>query len=180
LFAGQQPGDDMIIMDIDQVIVGNIDHIIGKPVNENEILSYKKWWGFTSDWLPLNGGFYKFKSGGRCRHIWDKFLENPEYWQLKYFKKMVVHYKYFGEQNFVYNRLKEFDIKLLTIPGKHVCKITNDKKQNLEVSLEYMKKYKADYMILDKPHPNILIIHFANPHTTIHESEYEWIKDYWK
>ena len=41
---------------------------------------------------------------------WDKFLENPEYWQLKYFKKMVVHYKYFGEQNFVYNRLKEFDI----------------------------------------------------------------------
>ena len=180
MFAGQEPGDDMIIMDIDQVIVGNVDHIIGRPVGENELLSYKKWWGFTSDWLPLNGGFYKFKSGGKCKNLWDKFRENPEYWQLKYFKSMVVHYKYFGEQNFVYNRLKEFDIKLLTIPGKHVCKITSDKRQNMEVSLEYMKKYNTDYMILDKPHPNIRIVHFANPHTTIHESGFDWIKDYWK
>ena len=180
MFAGQEPGDDMIIMDIDQVIVGNVDHIIGRPVGENELLSYKKWWGFTSDWLPLNGGFYKFKSGGKCKNLWDKFRENPEYWQLKYFKSMVVHYKYFGEQNFVYNRLKEFDIKLLTVPGQHVCKITSDKRQNMEVSLEYMKKYNTDYMILDKPHPNIRIVHFANPHTTIHESGFDWIKDYWK
>ena len=180
MFAGQEPGDDMIIMDIDQVIVGNVDHIIGRPVGENELLSYKKWWGFTSDWLPLNGGFYKFKSGGKCKNLWDKFRENPEYWQLKYFKSMVVHYKYFGEQNFVYNRLKDFDIKLLTVPGQHVCKITSDKRQNMEVSLEYMKKYNTDYMILDKPHPNIRIVHFANPHTTIHESGFDWIKDYWK
>ena len=180
MFAGQEPGDDMIIMDIDQVIVGNVEHIIGRPVGENESLSYKKWWGFTSDWLPLNGGFYKFKSGGKCKNLWDKFRENPEYWQLKYFKSMVVHYKYFGEQNFVYNRLKEFDIKLLTVPGQHVCKITSDKRQNMEVSLEYMKKYNTDYMILDKPHPNIRIVHFANPHTTIHESGFDWIKDYWK
>ena len=180
MFAGQEPGDDMIIMDIDQVIVGNVDHIIGRPVGENELLSYKKWWGFTSDWLPLNGGFYKFKSGGKCKNLWDKFRENPEYWQLKYFKSMVVHYKYFGEQNFVQNRLKEFDIKLLTVPGQHVCKITSDKRQNMEVSLEYMKKYNTDYMILDKPHPNIRIVHFANPHTTIHESGFDWIKDYWK
>ena len=43
-----------------------------------------------------------------------------------------------------------------------------------------MKKFNADYMILDKPHPNIKIIHFANPHTTIHDSDYNWIKDYWK
>ena len=180
MFAGQEPGDDMIIMDIDKVIVGNVDHIIGRPVGENELLSYKKWWGFTSDWLPLNGGFYKFKSGGKCKNLWDKFRENPEYWQLKYFKSMVVHYKYFGEQNFVYNRLKEFDIKLLTVPGQHVCKITSDKRQNMEVSLEYMKKYNTDYMILDNPHPNIRIVHFANPHTTIHESGFDWIKDYWK
>ena len=180
LFAGQQPGDDMIIMDIDQVIVDNIDDIIGRPVNENQILSYHKWWGYTSGWMPINGGFYKFKSGGKCKHIWDKFIEGPDYWQLKYFKEMVVHYKYFGEQNFVYNRIRDFDIELLKIPGQHVCKITNDKKQNMEVSLEYMKKFNADYMILDKPHPDIKIIHFANPHTTIHDSDYNWIKDYWK
>ncbi len=178
LFGYQNPDDEIIIMDIDQIILGNIDHIIGRPVGKNQIISYKKWWGFDN--LPLNGGFYKFKSGGACKQIWQEFLKCPEDWQLHYFKKMTVHYKYFGEQNFVHRCVEKFNIDLITLPGNQICKITNDKKQNMEVSLEYMKRYKADYMILDKPHPDIKIIHFANPHTTIHESEYEWIKDYWK
>lgn len=178
LFGGQQPGDTIIIMDIDQIILGNIDHILHVPVGDDEIWSYEKWWGIK---IPkLNGGFYKFKSGGKCKNIWDKFLKNIEKWQLHYFKKMEVHYKYFGEQNFVYNRLKEFGIKLRYLPGNEICKITNDKKQNMEVSLQYMKKFNADYMILDKPHPDIKIVHFANPHTTIHECNFDWIKDYWK
>ena len=44
LFAYQNPGDEIIIMDIDQVIVGNVDEIIGHHVNKNELVSYRKWW----------------------------------------------------------------------------------------------------------------------------------------
>ena len=32
-------------MDIDQVIVNNIDEMIGYPVGDNELVSYNKWWG---------------------------------------------------------------------------------------------------------------------------------------
>ena len=34
-------------------------------------------------------------------------------------------------------------------------------------------------MILDKPHPNIKIVHFAGPETNIHNCKADWIKSYW-
>ena len=37
-FAYQKPGDDIIIMDIDQQIVGNVDEILSWPVKDGEIL----------------------------------------------------------------------------------------------------------------------------------------------
>ena len=44
LFADQQPGDDIIVMDIDQLIVSNIDELLQYPVQEHQLVSYNKWW----------------------------------------------------------------------------------------------------------------------------------------
>ena len=93
LFANQKPNDDIIIMDIDQIIVNNIDDIIGYPVGKNELVSYNKWWGGKP---KLNGGFYKFKSG-ELKNFWSDFIKCPEVWQLNWYKTGVVHYKYYGE-----------------------------------------------------------------------------------
>ena len=41
-------------MDIDQVITGNIDDLIGYPVLDNEIITYGQWWDSK---LKINGGF---------------------------------------------------------------------------------------------------------------------------
>ena len=43
-FAYQKPGDDIIIMDIDQVIVNNIDDLLKYPVEQNELVTYGQWW----------------------------------------------------------------------------------------------------------------------------------------
>ena len=75
-------------MDIDQVITNNVDDLIGHPVAYNELVTYGVWWPSL---MSINGGFYKFKSGGKCKNLWDKFRENPEYWQLKNFKSMVKY-----------------------------------------------------------------------------------------
>ena len=90
-FAYQNPGDDIIVMDIDQVITNNIDDLIGHPVQENELITYGIWWnkwwkygGIAKDSLQTNGGFYKFKSGS-LKFIWDDFIKNPEYWQNHYY-----------------------------------------------------------------------------------------------
>ncbi len=190
LFGFQEPDDEIIIMDIDQIIVNNIDKIIGWPVADNELVSYDKWWGGyqiidgqyknrKTYGLKLNGGFYKFKSSS-CQIIWDEFIKCPEVWQLHYFKNNIVTYKYYGEQNFVNWMCEKHKIKLTLMTPEWVCKLSNDKKQDYKNNIHYMKKFNQDYMILDKPNPLIKIIHFANPEADIHNSKYSWIKDYWK
>ena len=180
LFANQNPNDEIIIMDIDQIIVGNVDDMIGYPVGDNELVSYNKWWGGKPTYnLKLNGGFYKFKSG-HLKKIWDDFILAPEDWQLDWYNKGVVHYKYYGEQNYVNHKCKEHNIKLTLMPAEWVCKLTNNEKEDIENQLKYMKKFNKDYMILDKPIDDLKVVHFANPHANIHNSKYDWIKDYWK
>ena len=60
LFGGQQRGDEIIVMDIDQIIVGDITDMINYPVEENELVSYRKWWKKgnpnSGNTVALNGG----------------------------------------------------------------------------------------------------------------------------
>ena len=186
LFGGQQPGDDIIIMDIDQVVVGNVDDLIGFPVGDDELVSYGTWWNSRmhsnklkdNNILPLNGGFYKFKSG-QFKHIWDDFALNPEYWQLHYYNNGDVHAKYYGEQNYVNWKVQEHNIKLTTTPQQWLCKYTDDFKQNLHLNKTYSKKFNTEYMIMDDVHKYIKVVHFTGVGKTIHESNAKFIKDYW-
>jgi hypothetical protein len=157
-FGGQQPGDDIIIMDIDQVIVGNVDELLGHSVEENELVSYGQWWDNN---LRLNGGFYKFKSGS-LKKIWNDFALNPEFWQLNYYNKGIVHHKYYGEQNYVNWKVKENNIKLTTTPKEWLVKYTDNYKDNLKLNKLYMQKFNTDYMIMgDEVNEKIKVIHFT-------------------
>ena len=167
-FAYQKPGDDIIIMDIDQKIVGNVDEILTWPVKEGEILTYDSWWNnkpnpyAEKEPLPINGGFYKFKSGS-FNYIWDDFSLNPEYWQLHYYEKGDVHFKYYGEQNYVFWKLDEHKVKINYLPAEWVVKYTHNNRENTELNKMYSKKFNTDYMILDEPNKKIKIIHYLGP-----------------
>ena len=167
-FAYQKPGDDIIIMDIDQKIVGNVDEILTWPVKEGEILTYDSWWNnkpnpyAEKEPLPINGGFYKFKSG-IFNYIWDDFSLNPEYWQLHYYNKGDVHFKYYGEQNYVFWKLDEHKVKINYLPAEWVVKYTHNNRENTELNKMYSKKFDTDYMILDEPNKKIKIIHYLGP-----------------
>ena len=167
-FANQSPGDDIIIMDIDQQIVGNVDEILTWPVKEGEILTYDSWWNDKSNEfadkvvLPINGGFYKFKSGS-FNYIWDDFALNPEYWQLHYYEKGDVHYKYYGEQNYVYWKLDEHKVKINYLPAQWIVKYTNEHRQNISLNKMYSKLFNTDYMIMGEPNEKIKIIHYLGP-----------------
>ena len=167
-FAYQKPGDDIIIMDIDQKIVGNVDEILTWPVKEGEILTYDSWWNnkpnpyAEKEPLPINGGFYKFKTGS-FNYIWDDFSLNPEYWQLHYYEKGDVHFKYYGEQNYVFWKLDEHKVKINYLPAEWVVKYTHNNRENTELNKMYSKKFDTDYMILDEPNKKIKIIHYLGP-----------------
>jgi hypothetical protein len=162
MFAYQNPDDDIIIMDIDQIITNNVDDLIGHKVKKNELLTYNSWWDKD---LKINGGFYKFKSGS-LQEIWNKFQLNPEYWQLHYYNNGVVHKKYYGEQNYVHDTALAKGIKIKKVPGEWLFKYGKDFRENLSLQKMYCKKFKTDYAILDKPNEKIKVVHFAGPGKT--------------
>ena len=166
-FAYQKPGDDIIIMDIDQKIVGNVDDLLGHPVSENELVTYGQWW---ENKLGINGGFYKFKSGS-LKFVWDDFALNPEYWQLHFYDNGTVHYKYYGEQNYVKLKVLEHKAKLTKTPSEWIAKYTDDYTENLKLNQMYMQKFNTDYMILDNQvNEKLKVIHYAGPGRKINES----------
>ena len=52
------------------------------------------------------------------QYVWDKFSSNIDKWQLYYYNNGVVHYEYYGEQNFVYDTVIENGGKITTMPEK--------------------------------------------------------------
>ncbi len=175
-FAYQNPGDDIIVMDIDQVITNNVDDLIGHPVQENELVTYGIWW---ESLLETNGGFYKFKSGS-LKFIWDDFIKNPEYWQMHYYRYGYVHFKYYGEQNYVNWKMQKYNAKIIKTPEEWISKYHSDFGENCILNKIYCDKFKTDYMILDDVNDKIKVVHFTGPGKTIHEHNTQWIEEYWK
>ena len=159
-FGGQKPGDDIIIMDIDQKIVNNVDDILRHKVKKGDLLTYPAWWDSK---LGMNGGFYKFKSG-TLNHIWDDFALNPKYWQNHFYESGVVHHKYYGEQNYVKSKAND----IICIPGKWLFKKSNNFQENLELQKLYCSLFKTDFAEMGgEVNKNIKIIHYAGPGKTI-------------
>ena len=174
-FGGQKPGDDIIVMDIDQVITNNVDDLLNHPVDDNELVTYGQWW---DNKLKLNGGFYKFKSGS-LKSIWEDFSLNPHFWQLHYYNKGMVHHKYYGEQNFVNWKVQQNNIKLTLTPREWLGRHTDNTMDNVELNKIYSKKFDTDYMILDDVNEKIKVVHFTGPGKTIHEHKENFIKKHW-
>lgn len=168
LFASQQPGDDIIVMDIDQLIVSNIDELLQYPVQEHQLVSYNKWWDPNpKPPVSINGGFYKFKSG-QFKHIWDDFALNPEYWQLHYYNIGKVHFKYYGEQNYVDWKIFEKKSKLTNTPQEWLGKYTENAKDMINLNKMYAKKFNTDFMLLDEPNEKLKVVHYTGPNRAIH------------
>lgn len=176
-FAGE---GDIIVMDIDQVIVSDITQMIDWPVSEKELVSYDKWWTFAKNNIPINGGWYKFKSGS-LQFLWDKYNSDPNKWQTFYYNRRKVEYKYFGEQNFVYDTCVENSIKITKMPGEWVAKYDKKIEKNSRYNSMYHQTFGEDYMIMGgEVNEKIKIIHFANFDNAMHLNPEPWIKDYWK
>ena len=174
-FAYQKPGDEIVIMDIDQVITGNIDNLIGYPILDNDFVSYGTWWPRN---IKVNGGFYKFKSG-QFDYVWNDFALNPTYWQSHYYENGDVHYNYYGEQNYVDWKLYEKGVKIIETPKEWLGKYTDNKKDMIEMNKIYSKMFNTDYMILDDVNEKIKVVHFNGVNNTIHKYNENFIKEYW-
>lgn len=180
-FNKEFTGDgDIIVLDIDQVIVNDITPMIDYPVENNELVSYDKWWTHNPNNTTINGGWYKFKAG-TLKNVYDKYMSDPEYWQLHYYNNHTVHFKYFGEQNFVEDTVRESSGKITHMPGEWVGKYDSiDYNKNGRYNFMYSSAFDKDFMILgDDVNEDIKIVHFANISNTVHNCNEDWIKEHW-
>lgn len=168
---------EIIVLDIDQIILQDITSMVSWPVKNKRLISYESWW--NNEPISINGGWYKFNAGDHDE-VWAKYISNPVYWQNYYYNRSIVHFKYFGEQNFVEQTVVENRGIIEHYPGEWIGKWTHNFDQNLCYQQLYRKKFKQEYMIMgDDINSKLKMIHFANPDNSIHQNNYRWVKDYW-
>ena len=155
-FAYQNPDDDIIIMDIDQVITNNVDDLIGHKVNKNELVTYDSWW---SKDLKINGGFYKFYPED-TKVLYNLFKNDKRFWE-RYFidvKKVKIG-PVAGEENFVDFAVRKFGLDLKFIPDEWTSRWV--KNPNKEWLSKINKKYPGKYLKLDKFNDNVKLLHYT-------------------
>jgi len=157
-FVEYSEGDECIIMDIDQIIVSNPKKMIERKVADGGISSYDRWWGNGNP--PINGGWYKFNAN-TMQYVYDKFYEKPEYWQNYYFDNLIVHEKWFGEQNFVYETISENN-EVDLMPGQWVSKYNaNDISKNLKRNMDYQELFGEPLRLGGEWASELIIVHFC-------------------
>lgn len=167
---------DIIVMDIDQVILKDVTEMIDWKVGEKELVSYTKWWNNSS--VTINGGWYKFKAG-ELQFVWDKYNSDPEKWQLHYYNNGTVHYKYFGEQDFVEDTCKENGATISKMPPQWLGKWTLNDKTNYELQIQYIEKFSEPYMFMGGEwNETIKIVHMSNTDNDVHS--HEWVEEHWR
>lgn len=183
-FGEQSPNEEIVILDIDQVVVGDMTPVLGCPVDANQLATYEKW-DADIPTIQINGGFYKFLSGTKD-YVYQKFISDPSYWQLYYFNKKIVTIPYYGEQNFVQDTVRENGDELVLVPGKHLGFYMGNteheyyKQYNQFWNLTYRKKFDCLYMYMGNAwHKNVRIVHFAHLLNQIHDCEESWLNQHW-
>ena len=89
-----------LILDIDQTVIGDFDPILSHVLEEGQFGCMFRWWSKLTDKCAINGGFQMFRMGD-TNHLYEKFSEDPQYWQEYYIKNDLASGPVNGEQNFI-------------------------------------------------------------------------------
>lgn len=161
-----------LILDIDQVVIGDFDPIIDFPLTYGNFGTYHRWWSYLDHICPLQGGFQMFHQG-TTKHLTAEFLSAPEYWQNKYVRLgQATHNN--GEQNFVNEQIKS---KIEWLPETWFAKYDRYLQMHIE------ERWRA---ISSEPlrqngewNPSIKMVHFAGIHNKIEDYNEDWLFEHW-
>lgn len=164
--------EPICVMDIDILLINDYKKIFEYPIEKGQFLTIDSWWLDTRfSRFTINGGFYKYYPTD-CKYIYDKFMENPEYYQSKYIKEGYTKGPVNGEQHFIEDSVKE-KLELVYLPKSWFCRFVDDGVSRLN------RKYKLStgnpYMFLgDHFHEDIKFVHFTHSENLPHLwSKYE-------
>jgi len=159
--------EPVCVMDIDMLLINDYKKVFDYPVEKGQFLTIKGWWRDTSNSrFTINGGFYKYYPTD-CKYIYDKFMEQPEYYQRKYIEEGYTSGPINGEQHFIEDSVNE-RLELIYLPSSWVCRMEGrDKKRarhtQSQLNAMYRKETGNPYMFLgDAFHDDIKLVHFTH------------------
>jgi len=158
--------EPICVMDIDVLLLGDYKKIFEYPIEKGQFLTIKSWWKDTEySRFTINGGFYKYYPTD-CKYIYDKFMENPAYYQKKYIEEGYTTGPVNGEQHFIEDSVNE-ELELIYLPSSWVCRMKDDAMMRL--NRKYKNETGNSYMFLgDEFHPDIKLAHFTHSENLPH------------
>lgn len=157
------PHKDIIVMDIDLDIVGNVDFIFDQY--SGFVGSHRWWWRWREDKdnqpFALSGTIYKFKNGEH-QEVVDTFEQDISFWEEYFIKNGVTQGPVNGEQHFVQKVLIDHNKPFSYFPEKHIVKWhTEDFSMQLKLENDYQKWTGNQYIEDAGWHPDVRIVHYA-------------------
>ena len=163
--------EPVCVIDIDMLLINDYKKIFEYPLERGEFISIPGWWRDTKrEGYSLNGGFFKYYPTD-CQYIYDKFMQDIDYWQNYYIKNGVTKGPINGEQYFVEDSVNE-KLKLKLIPTSWVTRWCSDEAvingQDMhtwqsKTMTKYQKLTGNEYIYLGGEfHPDIKLVHFTH------------------
>lgn len=153
---------DIITMDIDVDIVGNVDFIFDDYIGF--VGTHRWWWRWREDKqkdkFALSGTMYKFKNGEH-QYIVDTFEKDIHYWEEYFIKNGVTIGPVNGEMHFVQQMLIDNKAVKSYFPEVKIVKWSDDFVTQLKLERNFNIYVKEDYIYDDDWHPGISIVHYA-------------------
>ena len=179
--------EPVVILDIDVLLVNDYKKLFDYPIERGEFLSIPGWWRDTSkNNYKIKGGFFKYYPK-ECKYIYDKFIEDPIYWQSYYIKNGTTKGPVNGEQHFVEDAVNE-RLKIKLVPDSWVTRwcaddTVLDGKDYVTWQKQITKKYNSitnnDYIYLGGEfHNDIKLVHFTHSLNKPHNwKDYKYFKN---
>ena len=161
--------EPIVVLDIDIELINDYEKLFDYPIKRGQFLSIPAWWK-DNDKYVINGGFFKYYPSD-CKYIFDKFVNDIDYWQEYYINAGITVGPVNGEQHFVEDSVNE-QLELITVPPSWVTRWTNGKGMSDTQYSEWLwkltKGYRAvtdnDYVKMGDFHEDIKMIHYTHTH----------------
>lgn len=145
--------EPVCVIDIDIVLLNDYEKLFSLDVSPGEFLTVRQWWDPNSK-SEINGVFYKFYPKD-TKYIFDKMMEDPEYWQSYFIKNNIKPGPVNGEENFVEMMARQ-KLNIKYVPDEWVCRMPTNRKLISRINA----LSSLPYVYLGGYHPEIKLVHF--------------------
>ncbi len=174
-FGDIPQGEHCLIMDIDQIVIGDFDPILTHQLEEGQFGCMRRWWSRLQEDCPINGGFQMFRKGD-TDHIWQKFNADSDFWQQYYLKNGLAFGKVNGEQNFIHQFAQE---NRHWFPKEWFGKYDSDQMEVIQKQwMDEVNTYEPFYLG-DEFAESVKLVHFAASYNMMHKQNLYIVRKYW-